>query len=99
MSATVTSFKEIPLEELNYQDEFKKLAQTERNQESFDAGDETASEKNNLKKNATYGSLNQPEVSLAKFKKVLFEINQISELWSFWKLQTKYNIQGKLETI
>lgn len=63
MSATVTSFKEIPLEELNYQDEFRKLAQNERDQESFDAGDQEPGEKNNLKKNATYGSLNQPEVN------------------------------------
>ncbi|XP_028177521.1 proton-associated sugar transporter A isoform X2 [Ostrinia furnacalis] len=60
VSATVTSFKEIPLEELNYQDEFRKLAQTERNQESFDAGDE-GPEKGTMKKNATYGSLNPPE--------------------------------------
>ncbi|KAL4708308.1 hypothetical protein ACJJTC_007714 [Scirpophaga incertulas] len=60
VSATVTSFKEIPLEELNYQDEFRKLAQTERNQESFDIDDQ-ALDKSNLKKNATYGSLNLPE--------------------------------------
>ncbi|RVE43841.1 hypothetical protein evm_011509 [Chilo suppressalis] len=63
VSATVTSFKEIPLEELNYQEEFRKLAQTERNQESFDVEDQSL-DKGNLKKNATYGSLNQPELSV-----------------------------------
>ncbi|KAM3967239.1 loss of visual transmission [Aphomia sociella] len=61
VSATVTSFKEIPLDQLNEQDEFRKLAQNERNQESFDV-EEPGLEKNNLKMdNATYGSLNRQE--------------------------------------
>ncbi|XP_049870408.1 proton-associated sugar transporter A [Pectinophora gossypiella] len=60
VSATVTSFKEIPLAELTEQEEFRKLAETERAQESFDIED--GMEKNNLKRDAaTYGSLNQPE--------------------------------------
>ncbi|KAJ2952101.1 hypothetical protein O0L34_g4371 [Tuta absoluta] len=60
VSATITAFKEIPLTELNEQEEFKRLAQTERLQESFDVED--GAEKDILKKNnAMYGSLNQPE--------------------------------------
>lgn len=63
MSATVTSFKEIPLGQLNEEDHFRRQAQDERNQESFDVED--GQEKNSLKKdNATYGSLNPPEVCL-----------------------------------
>lgn len=61
VSATVTSFKEIPLGELQGQEEFRKLAETERIQETFDAGDGQPA-KNCLKRdNTTYGSLNQPE--------------------------------------
>ncbi|XP_059056736.1 proton-associated sugar transporter A [Achroia grisella] len=61
VTATVTSFKEIPLDQLNEQDEFRKLAQTERNQESFDA-EEPGIEINNLKKdNTMYGSFNRQE--------------------------------------
>ncbi|KAI8424149.1 hypothetical protein MSG28_002743 [Choristoneura fumiferana] len=55
VSATVTSFKEIPLGELQGQEEFRKLAETERIQESFDAGDEQPA-RNCLKRdNTTYG--------------------------------------------
>lgn len=36
VSATVTSFKEIPLDELNEQEEFRKMAENERAQDSFD---------------------------------------------------------------
>ncbi|KAI5637404.1 major facilitator superfamily domain-containing protein [Phthorimaea operculella] len=60
VSATITAFKEIPLTELDEQEEFKRLAQTERLQESFDV--EEGAENDILKKNnAMYGSLNQPE--------------------------------------
>ncbi|XP_026322012.1 proton-associated sugar transporter A [Hyposmocoma kahamanoa] len=60
VSATVTSFKEIPLDELTEQEHFRKLAETERAQENFDVED--GMEQNNLKtEKATYGSLNQPE--------------------------------------
>ncbi|XP_063532803.1 proton-associated sugar transporter A [Cydia strobilella] len=58
VTATVTSFKEIPLGELQEQEEFRKLAETERVQESFDAGDEPV--KSLKRDNTTYGSLNQP---------------------------------------
>lgn len=63
MSATITSFKEIPLIELNEQEKFRKLAQNERIQESFD---EDGSEKNLKKDNVMYGSVNQAEVITLK---------------------------------
>ncbi|XP_053603428.1 proton-associated sugar transporter A [Plodia interpunctella] len=60
VSATITSFKEIPMGQLIEQDQFRKQAQTERNQESFDIDD--GQEKNGLKRdNTTYGALNGPE--------------------------------------
>lgn len=61
VSATVTSFKEIPLDELHEQDEFRKLAQNERIQESIDLADEADGV--GLKSNASYGAVNQAEVS------------------------------------
>lgn len=65
VSATVTSFKEIPLNELHGNEELRKPAQCERLRESFDAGDEDV-EKNGLKvENTSYGALNQPEVRLS----------------------------------
>ncbi|XP_014370922.2 proton-associated sugar transporter A [Papilio machaon] len=61
VSATVTSFKEIPLSELHGNEELRKPAQCERLRESFDAEDEDV-EKNGLKvENTSYGALNQPE--------------------------------------
>ncbi|CAH0605529.1 unnamed protein product [Chrysodeixis includens] len=62
VSATITSFKEIPLTELTEQEEFRRAAETERAQESFD--DEGA-EKSLKRENVTYGSLNQPESGVA----------------------------------
>ncbi|KOB74135.1 Uncharacterized protein OBRU01_09504, partial [Operophtera brumata] len=59
VSATVTSFKEIPLEELMEQDEFRKLAQNERIQESVDLADEADGV--GLKSNVSYGAVNQTE--------------------------------------
>lgn len=65
VSATITSFHEIPLDELHEQEHFRKMAQEERIQESFDADDQQSLENNTLKKsNATYGSL-QSEVKMA----------------------------------
>lgn len=66
VAATVTSFKEIPLDQLKEQEEFRKLAQHERQQESFDVEDGT--EKTLKRDTATYGSLNQPEVSTSREK-------------------------------
>lgn len=60
VSATVSSFKEIPLQELREQDEFRKQAQNERIQESIDLADEA--EGVGLKSNASYGAVNQSEV-------------------------------------
>lgn len=61
---TITSFKEIPLKELQNQEEFRKMAENERIQESFDIEEDQGLEKNNFKKdNATYGSLIQSNVS------------------------------------
>ncbi|XP_026737275.1 proton-associated sugar transporter A [Trichoplusia ni] len=62
VSATITSFKEIPLTELNEQEEFRRQAESQRAQESFD---EEGPEKNLKRENATYGSLNQPESGVA----------------------------------
>lgn len=61
VSATITSFKEIPLEELTEQEEFRKLAQNERIQESVDLADEADGV--GLKSNVSYGAVNQTEVS------------------------------------
>lgn len=62
--ATITSFSEIPLNELQEQEQFRRLAEDERAQESSIDLDEQPVEKNVLKKdNATYGSLNAPDVS------------------------------------
>uniref|UniRef100_A0A2H1VZC1 SFRICE_035173 n=1 Tax=Spodoptera frugiperda TaxID=7108 RepID=A0A2H1VZC1_SPOFR len=61
VTATITSFKEIPLSELTDQEEFRKQAETERLQESFDEGPD-GPDKNLKKDNVTYGALNQPEV-------------------------------------
>ncbi|CAH2071612.1 unnamed protein product, partial [Iphiclides podalirius] len=64
VSATVTSFKEIPLSELQGNEELRKPARSERLRESFD-DDDGEVEKNGLKvENASYGSLNQPEVEI-----------------------------------
>ncbi|KAJ8733435.1 hypothetical protein PYW08_001733 [Mythimna loreyi] len=60
VSATITSFTEIPLMELTEQEEFRKQAETQRIQESFDEGAD-GPEKNLKKENVTYGALNQPE--------------------------------------
>ncbi|XP_049694568.1 proton-associated sugar transporter A isoform X2 [Helicoverpa armigera] len=60
VSATITSFKEIPLTELTEQEEFRRQAESQRLQESFDEGPE-GPEKNLKKENVTYGALNQPE--------------------------------------
>ncbi|CAH1647017.1 unnamed protein product [Spodoptera littoralis] len=60
VTATITSFKEIPLSELTDQEEFRKQAETERAQESFDEGPE-GPDKTLKKDNVTYGALNQPE--------------------------------------
>ncbi|XP_004931236.2 proton-associated sugar transporter A isoform X1 [Bombyx mori] len=58
VTATVTSFKEIPLDKLNEQDEFRKMAENERAQESFD--EEQALDK--IKKdNSSYGTVGQSE--------------------------------------
>ncbi|CAK1598605.1 unnamed protein product [Parnassius mnemosyne] len=65
VSATVTSFKEIPLSELHGNEDLRKPAQSQRLQESFDADDGDV-EKNSLHIDKTsYGSLNQPEVDTA----------------------------------
>ncbi|KAJ8727438.1 hypothetical protein PYW07_001557 [Mythimna separata] len=60
VSATITSFTEIPLLELEEQEEFRRQAETQRIQESFDEGPD-GPEKNLKKENVTYGALNQPE--------------------------------------
>ncbi|XP_022825695.1 proton-associated sugar transporter A [Spodoptera litura] len=60
VTATITSFKEIPLSELTDQEEFRKQAETERAQESFDEGPD-GPDKTLKKDNVTYGALNQPE--------------------------------------
>ncbi|XP_048479088.1 proton-associated sugar transporter A [Plutella xylostella] len=64
VSATVTSFTEVPLPQLQGQEQFRKLAEEERNQEtSFDCADEVV-EKNGIKReNTTYGSLNPTELA------------------------------------
>ncbi|KAG6455424.1 proton-associated sugar transporter A [Manduca sexta] len=60
VTATVTSFKEIPLDELNEQEEFRKMAHSERVQESFD--EDSTMEKNGIKKeNSGYGAVEQSE--------------------------------------
>ncbi|XP_050562316.1 proton-associated sugar transporter A [Spodoptera frugiperda] len=64
VTATITSFKEIPLSELTDQEEFRKQAETERLQESFDEGPD-GPDKNLKKDNVTYGALNQPESGAA----------------------------------
>ncbi|KAF9409763.1 hypothetical protein HW555_010962 [Spodoptera exigua] len=64
VTATITSFKEIPLSELTDQEEFRKQAETERAQESFDEGPD-GPDKNLKKDNVTYGALNQPESGAA----------------------------------
>ncbi|CAH0729269.1 unnamed protein product, partial [Brenthis ino] len=59
VTATITSFKEIPLNEINGSDDYKKL-NDDQFEEHFKEGGDV--EKNTLKKdNASYGSLNQPD--------------------------------------
>lgn len=59
VTATITSFKEIPLNEINESDDYKKL-NDDQFEEHFKEGGDV--EKNTLKKdNASYGSLNQPD--------------------------------------
>lgn len=61
VSATVTSFKEIPLDELNEQEEFRKMAENERAQDSFD--EDQSFEKNSIKRESGYGAVVQQEVT------------------------------------
>ncbi|GBP09879.1 Membrane-associated transporter protein [Eumeta japonica] len=62
VTATITSFKEIPLDQLQEQEKYRKLAEDERAQSSSDVEDPASAEKNNIKKDSTaYGSLSQSE--------------------------------------
>lgn len=58
----MTSFKEIPLDELKEQETFRQQAQNERAQESFD--EDQSLEKGVKKENVTYGSVIQSEVRM-----------------------------------
>lgn len=80
VSATITSFKEIPLNELHDNEDYKKLNDKDQIEDNFNQ--EEIIEKDGLKKdNVSYGSLNQPDsivvdgeinVSLENFSVVFF---------------------------
>ncbi|CAH2265513.1 proton-associated sugar transporter A [Pararge aegeria] len=61
VSATITSFKEIPLNDLKDNDDYNKLNDRDQIEDNFNQGENI--EKNGLKKeNISYGSLNQPDI-------------------------------------
>ncbi|XP_034829759.1 membrane-associated transporter protein [Maniola hyperantus] len=63
VSATVTSFKEIPLNELNDNEDYKKLNDKDQIEDNFNQEENV--ESNGLKKETiSYGSLNQPDITV-----------------------------------